>query len=152
MKKVLLLAMALVSLQAMAQDKEKNKRSEYTPEQRASLQTKRMTLALDLNTEQQEQVQALHLEQAKMRTNEKEARKARKASEDAKKPTSEERYAMQSERLDEQIAHKAEMKKVLSSEQYEQWEKMAKRRGFHKRGKGRKGKGRKGKDAKKDND
>ncbi|MDB4293404.1 hypothetical protein N9954_08360 [Maribacter sp.] len=143
MKKVLLIAMALVTLQSMAQDKQENKRSTYTPEQKATLQTKRMTLALDLSATQQEQVQLLYLEQAKLRKSQMEERKARKASEDAKKPTSDERYAMQTARLDQQIAHKAEMKKVLSTEQYERWEKMSKRKTSHKKGKGRKGKGKK---------
>mgnify|MGYP007079446369 CR=1 FL=1 len=145
MKRVLIMAMALISLHTIAQEKEETKRSEYTPEQRATLQTKRMTLALDLSAAQQEQVQNLHLNQAKLHEDKREERKARKASEEAKKPTSEERYAMRTARLDQQIAHKAEMKKVLSAEQYERWEKIAKRKGKQKMGKGRKGKGHKGK-------
>jgi len=139
----MILAIVLIGITAMAQEKGKSQRSEMTPEQHATLQTKRMTLALDLSTVQQEQVQGLHEAQAKMRIAKMEERKARKNLDDAKKPTSEERYAMQNKRLDQQIAHKAEMKKVLSAEQYARWEKMAKHKG--KRAKGRKGKKRAGK-------
>ena len=39
-----------------------------------------------------------------------------------KKPTSEERYAMKSKMLDEQIAFKADMKKILTEKQMEKWE------------------------------
>ncbi|QCW98853.1 hypothetical protein FGM00_01480 [Aggregatimonas sangjinii] len=142
MKKVLIIAMAFISLHTVAQEREKGERSEYTPEQMATLHTKRMTLALDLSAAQQEQVQNLNLSQAEMRKTQMEARKARKTSEEGAKPTADERYAMQTERLDQQIALKAEMKKILSDEQYARWEKMAKRKGKHKKGKrgGKKGK------------
>ena len=41
---------------------------------------------------------------------------------DDKKPTSDEIYAMKNKMLDEQIANKAEMKKILTPEQYKKWE------------------------------
>ncbi len=136
MKKVLILAIALIGFGALAQEKKTTKRSELSNEQHATLQTKRMTLALDLNTDQQAKVKALLLEQSKLRKAQMEERKAIKESGEATKPSSEERYAMQNKKLDQQIAHKAEMKKILSAEQYERWEKMAKRKG-KKRGKGK---------------
>lgn len=145
MKKVLIMAMALVSLHTIAQEKEETKRSEHTPEQRATLRTKRMTLALDLSAAQQDQVLALNLDQAKMHKTQMEEHKARKESAAAKKPTSDERYAMQTARLDQQIAHKAEIKKILSAEQYERWEKMTNGKGKHKKGKGKGHKGKSGK-------
>ena len=136
MKKVLILAIALIGFGALAQEKKTTKRSELSNEQHATLQTKRMTLALDLNTDQQAKVKALLLEQSKLRKAQMEERKALKESGEATKPSSEERYAIQNKKLDQQIAHKAEMKKILSAEQYERWEKMAKRKG-KKRGKGK---------------
>ncbi len=143
MKKVVVMVIALAGLTAMAQHREKGnyykERPQYTAEQLASLQTKRMTLTLDLTEVQQNQVQNLNLEQAKMRKAKMEERNARKDAEDSKKPTSQERYAMQMAMLDQKIAHKAEMKKILSAEQYVRWEKMAQRKGKHKRGKGKKG-------------
>ncbi len=51
------------------------------------------------------------------------------------KPTSDERYAMKNERLDAMIAHKTEMKEILSPDQYAKWEKMGQRGGKHRKGK-----------------
>lgn len=133
MKKTLVLVMLLAGATVMAQEGRKNHQREamkdLTPEQIATLHTKKMTLALDLSDTQQKQVQALNLENAKLRKAKMEERKARKESGDSKKPTSEERYELQLERLDNQIAHKAEIKAILSPEQYEKWEKLH----FHKR-------------------
>ncbi|WP_422083547.1 Spy/CpxP family protein refolding chaperone [Ulvibacterium sp.] len=133
MKKIVVLAMLLAGATAMAQEGRKNHHraamKDLTPEQIATLHTKKMTLALDLNEAQQKQIQVLSLENAKLRKAKMEERKAKKESGESKKPTSEERYVMQLERLDNQIAHKAEMKAILSPEQYEKWEKLH----FHKR-------------------
>jgi hypothetical protein len=118
---------------------------DLTPEQMATLQTKKMTLALDLTEAQQAQVKALHLENAKMRKTKMEERKAQKEEGEAKKPTSEERYAMTNARLDHQIAQKAELKSILSDEQYAQWEKMDHRKGKHRKGNSGKDHGSKGK-------
>jgi hypothetical protein len=46
---------------------------------------------------------------------------------------------MQNERLDRMIAHKAEMKKILSEEQYTRWERMAHQKGKHRKQKGERG-------------
>ena len=137
MKKVLILAIALISIGTMAQEKGKSERAALSAEQMATMETKRMTLALDLSKDQQTQVQAIQLEKAEMRKSKMEERKAGRKTKAEEKPTADERYAMQTERLDQQIAFKAEMKKILSVEQYERWEKMAKRKG---KGKGKKGK------------
>jgi hypothetical protein len=50
--------------------------------------------------------------------------KSKKAED--KKLTSDEKFVLKRNMLDEQIAHKNEMKKVLTAEQYEKWEKMSK--------------------------
>ncbi len=124
----------MVGMTALAQKGERHQRSamhDMTPEEMATLQTKKMTLALDLTDAQQKQMQALNLENAKKRKAAMEERKARKEKGDAKKPSSQERYAMKTERLDNMIAHKAEMKEILSQEQYEKWEKMGQRKAKH---------------------
>ena len=136
MKKVLILALALISFGAMAQEKEKSERTPLSAEQMATLQTKRMTLALDLSEDQQAKVKAIQLEKAKIRKAKMVEHKARKDSKGFKKPTAEERYAKQEQRLDMQIAQKAEMKNILSTEQYQRWEKMAMRKGKRKRKRG----------------
>ena len=136
----------LVGATTMAQERSERRQhrggmSDMTPEQIATLQTKKMTLALDLSEAQQSQIQALNLENAKARKAKMEERKASKEDGERKKPTSEERFAMQSARLDAQLAQKEEMKKILSEEQMAKWEKMKHRKRKHK---GRKGKGKKG--------
>lgn len=138
MMKNVILALALIAgMTVMAQKGEGHQRQamkDLTPEQMATLQTKKMTLALDLNKEQQTKIQLMNLENAKLRKAKMEERKTKKEDGETKKPSSEERYAMQNERLDKMIAHKAEMKKILSQEQYEKWEKMGHRKGKHARG------------------
>lgn len=148
MKKVIITICLLAGFAVMAQRGQRgadHNMKDLTPEQVASLQTKKMTLALDLNKGQQEQMQAIQLENAKMRKTTMEERKAQKDAEDSKKPTAEERYSMHNARLDRQIAQKAEMKKILSDSQYEKWEKMHQRHGKHGKGKHGKGKGHQGK-------
>lgn len=107
--------------------------NEMTPEQTATLKTKKMTLALDLNDVQQKQIQTLNLENAETRKAAMEKRKAQKENGESTKPTSDERYAIENGRLDRMIDHKAEMKDILSPEQYAKWEKMAMRNGKHRK-------------------
>ncbi|MGB5369552.1 MAG: hypothetical protein WBN18_03910 [Flavobacteriaceae bacterium] len=144
MKKVILIALMSIGVAAIGQEAgrkhDARAMKDLTPEQMATLQTKRMTLDLDLTQTQQQQIQALNLEQAKVRKSKMEARAAKKEGEAAEKPTSEAVYAMRNTELDREIAHKAAMKKVLSQEQYEKWEKMGHKKGMHHRGhKGKEG-------------
>lgn len=129
MKTVKFIVLALmVTSMAIAQDGSRNhgnkQKQDLAPEQIATLHTKKLTLALDLSSTQQNQVKELSLEQAKLRKQHREEREALKAKEESKKPTSEERYNKQIARLDKQIAHKAQMKQILSAEQYTKWETM----------------------------
>ncbi len=98
-----------------------------TPAQIATLQTKKMTLVLDLTERQQEKVLVLQTKTATERKAAMEARKAKK--EKGEKPTEEERFQMMNERLDAKIAYKQSIKEILTSEQYERWEKMQAKRG-----------------------
>ncbi|QDO92725.1 hypothetical protein FNB79_01620 [Formosa sediminum] len=133
MKKIMILALAFISLNAFAQGKrgEDNQRhdrkemrmqgADFTPEQQATLLTKKMTLNLDLTESQQKEVYNLNLSQAKERQANREAFK--KAKESGKKPTEQERYDNMIARLDSQILMKSKMKSILKSEQYAMWEK-----------------------------
>ncbi|HEA20108.1 hypothetical protein LCGC14_2012670 [marine sediment metagenome] len=144
MKKVIVVLLCLVGMTAVAQKGEKHERNlknDLTPEQMATLKTKEMTLALDLTETQQKQIQTLNVESAKTRKVKMEERRASKKNDQLKRPTSDERYATKNEFLDRMIAQKAEMKDILSPEQYEKWEKMAQRNGKHRNGKGKKGDG-----------
>lgn len=132
--------MLIIGLGAMAQkpNQEKGHRSyknNMSPEQMATLQTKRMTLALDLTDAQQKQIQSLNLENATKRADKMKEMKAKKESGELKKPTSEDRFAMQSALLDHQIAQKERIKKILDKDQYAKWEKMKTNRKGHHKGK-----------------
>ena len=134
MKNLILATALLLSLTAIAQkgnrERGHNKQFEnMTAEQVATLQTKKMVLALDLNSKQQDEVLKLNLEQAQFRKAKMEERKAKKESEDAKKPTSEERYALQNDRLDRRLAQQEKFKEILTDEQFDLWKKTRNRQG-----------------------
>jgi protein CpxP len=124
--KMWILAMAMImSIGANAQDKKEHRES-FKPEQRAELQAKKMTLALDLNEKQQKDVQQLLIEKGKQRT---EFRRQHMADRQAgKKLTADERFAMKSKMLDDRIAMNREMKKILTQDQFARLEKMKKER------------------------
>ena len=132
MKKIMILALAFISLNAFAQekkDKSQNKdkqemrmqRTDFTPEQQATLLTKKMTLKLDLSDAQQKEIYTLNISQAKERIAQREASK--KAREAGTKPTDQERYEKMIARLENQILIKTKMKNILKGEQYATWEK-----------------------------
>ena len=150
MKKVILLAVLMLGFTAMAQKGERGNRGNrgdyknMSAEQMATLQTKQMTLDLNLTATQQSKIQALNLDIATKRKAKMEERKALKEAAERPARTSDEKYAMKAERLNAAIAHKAELKKILSTEQFEQWEMHHKKRGEHRKGKGNYSKGKKG--------
>lgn len=127
MKTWILAIMMLVGLGSYAQHgKDKMNREPFTASQKAELQSKKMTLALDLNEKQQKDIQKLLTDK---NTKAEQFKSQFKANREAgKKPTADERFAMQNKRLDEKIAFKGEMKKILNTDQYSKWEKMKKHR------------------------
>jgi hypothetical protein len=137
MKKVLIAMFTIASLSAMAQEgPERGPRDEgdrLTPEQMATLQTKKMTLALDLSTAQQKQIQEFHLENAKLRKEKMDSMKQKRMDQ-----SSEERFAQKTERLDHMIAQKEKLKQILNEDQFNKWEKEMSHRG-HQRKKGHQG-------------
>jgi DNA primase catalytic subunit len=123
MKNLIIALVLVLGMTSFAQErKEKPSREEmekFTPEQRNQLMLKKMTLELDLNAKQQEQVKQVIAEQSTKR-------EAMKAEQKAKqeKPTTDERFAMKNKMLDNQIAMKAKMKTILTAEQLEKWDAM----------------------------
>ena len=111
----------LFSLTVIAQGKRDGMRqgSEFTSEQMATLQAKKTTLYLDLDKNQQNAVYELYRKQA-------EERQIMKVNfkQNGVKLTSDERFKIQNNRLDRQLEHKAEMRKILSKEQFSKWEKL----------------------------
>lgn len=119
MKKVFVVALMFVGLTTFAQGKGE-KREQLSSEKQTELHIKKMTLDLDLNEKQQNAIKPILLEEAKKRESQKAERKAKK--ENAEKASKEERFAMKSKMLDNQIALKEKMKGILSPAQMEKWE------------------------------
>lgn len=133
MKKIVIILIAMVAMQVTAQDKKRDHQRDgqraqmesmrdLSPEEIATLQTKKMTLHLDLNEAQQKKVETLFLEEAKLRKTKMEERKAMKDSSEKKQLTKEDKFKMMNERLDHQIEMKQKMKSILNDEQFEKWE------------------------------
>ena len=127
MKKVIIAMVLIAGFTGMAQKGPHRSNhaamKDLTPEQVATLQTKKLTLALDLSTSQQKAIQELHVENVKLRKEKRASARAGNTDGERGKPSSEELYAMQNERLDRMIFVKAQMKESLSPEQYEKWQK-----------------------------
>lgn len=122
-----IILVALISLSTFAQEPQrKQKRHDFTADQMAEIQTKKMTLHLDLTEKQQKQIFEINKINATERKLKMQELKAVKHSE--KELSSEEIFTKKSTSLDKMIAHKDEMKKVLNEEQFQKWEKSKKRR------------------------
>lgn len=122
---ILLLVFAF-TFTTQAQQKKRNKKPNFSIEQRTELAIKRMTLALDLSDKQQDEIKPLLMAQAQDR---KAAMKKRKALRDEeKKLSADELFAMKNQKLEAKIEFKNKMKDILKAEQFEKFEKMAKKR------------------------
>lgn len=136
MKKLVMILIAIATLQASAQEQKREhkqqrmeNRTPYAPEEIAQLQAKRMTITLDLNEEQQKQMSAVILEQAKRRESKREAYIKSKTKSETKTRSKDERFQMANNKLDEKIEMQRTMKTVLAPEQYEKWREITKNHG-----------------------
>lgn len=121
-----ILAMAMMVSVGVNAQEAKQRPEPLKPEQRAELQSKKMALALDLNDKQQKDVQQLLIENAKQRA---EFRRQHMAERHAgKKLTADEKFAVRNKVLDERIAMKREMKKILTPEQFNKMQEMKAKR------------------------
>lgn len=122
MKKLILALALVVGLTTFAQEKrgKKGEREKMTPEQQVELQVKKMKLDLDLNDKQTVEIQKIVSKQVEKREAKRAEMQTRKT--EGQKPSKDELFKTRSAMLDEQIAHKAEMKKILTAEQYTKWE------------------------------
>ena len=138
MKKVLVTTVFLIGMMGYSQrgqhfDSEQRGMKDMSPEQIAILKTKKMTLALDLSTAQQKEIQTLNLENAKEREALMLERKVKKEQAEQSKPSTDERFEFQNERLDRMIAQKGKMKQILSEEQFQKWERINHHRSSHRK-------------------
>ncbi|AZQ43824.1 hypothetical protein [Nonlabens ponticola] len=123
MKNFLLpLVMIFAMIGANAQRNPRMLAKNANPEQTATIQAQKMTLALDLSDKQQNQVKQLILEKQMDRQENKMTREERQ------KLTAEQKLELQEERLAKQIEMKRAMKDILNEEQYEKFEKQMARK------------------------
>lgn len=119
-KTVGILALVLLLTVTVNAQRQQNQRNgnglNQTPEQIATLQSKRMALALDLDKKQLDAVYKL------MKENAIDREKLRSERQNSTQQNRPQRFDLKNSRLDKQLANKAEMKKILSSEQYQKWE------------------------------
>ena len=101
--------------------RKKMNHSNFTPEQKATLHTKKMTLALDLTANQQQKIHKFYLETAVDRK----AMRAdfKKNKEQRAQLTDTQKFEKAVAHLDKQIAHKAQIKSILNKDQYGKWSK-----------------------------
>ena len=126
---VLLISFSVVGQpphEGVKREKRMEKMKKMTPEQQATLWSKKMTLELDLNEAQQEQVHALILNKVNKQ-------KERRANRPKERPSDTEIYQMKVNQLDEKIAMKKAMKSILTPAQFEIWEKKTKKKEHMKR-------------------
>ncbi|TRX20641.1 hypothetical protein FNW25_02340 [Flavobacterium franklandianum] len=123
MKRLFVLALLLVGTTIMAQERNRkhqgNAMEQFTPEQKNQLMLKKMTLELDLNDAQQKEMSGFISDKIAKKEAHKAEMKAMK--EKGIKPTNDERFAMHMKMLDEQIAAKKSMQKILNARQFEKW-------------------------------
>lgn len=105
---------------------EKLQKEHFTPQQRAELKSKQLTLKLDLTDKQQKEVEKVFLTAENQKEDaHKQRLEARKAG---TRPTAEEHLAARNRMLDTRIAMKRELKKVLNADQYSKLEKLQEER------------------------
>ena len=121
MKKIFSLALlALLTVSTFGQEQQrKNNRLDLAPHQIAELQTKKMVLHLDLSEKQQQQILEINKRNAIDRKRNMEEHKTLR--EKGQKPSNDEFANRMNVRLDKQIAHQKEMKKILNEKQFETW-------------------------------
>jgi protein CpxP len=130
MKKVLVAALLAVGISAFAQEAKpemgkpelKENREKLSSEQRTELYLKKLTLELDLKENQQKEMQKIISEEFKKREVMMAEFKANR--EKGVKPTADDRFKQESQKLDNEIAVKEKVKKVLTPEQFTKWEDM----------------------------
>ena len=119
----MVLALLMVGTTIFAQERNRkqqgNEMEQFTPEQRSELQVKKLTLELDLTESQQRDIKAYITDKNSKMEAHRRAMKAMK--EKGTQPTRDERFAMKSKMLDEQIATKKRMEKILNPKQLEKW-------------------------------
>lgn len=121
MKKAMIILMAFTTFAITAQNKNaerkenrKEMKENFTPEQKAELRAKKMTLDLGLNDSQQAKVKQLFVDMGKNKP---------ERPENKSEMTDAQKFEAKSAMLDRQIAMKKQLKEILTEEQLTKWEK-----------------------------
>ena len=122
MKTVTLVLLMVIGITFNGFSQETNSKENQTLEQKNVLQLKKLTLVLNLSASQQKDLAPILAEQNKNR----ELKKLeRQKSKDAKaKLTNDEKFNLKNKSLDEQIALKEKLSKILNDDQMKKWESM----------------------------
>lgn len=125
MKKWILTCLLLAGLSVTAQHtprqgQGRRQMQEFSADQMATLQSKKMMLALDLSSNQQQELETLLSKRIGQRHQMRQARQ----QDSAAMADPQKRYQFMNQRLDSEIAFRQELKKILSEPQYEQWRQM----------------------------
>ncbi|MCO4822194.1 MAG: hypothetical protein KC469_09010 [Flavobacteriaceae bacterium] len=124
MKNLILIATLVFSISILAQHKEqRSKSNDFSPEEMATLQSKRMTLNLDLTESQQNEVHQVFLKKLNDRQVKRDAK-----NNSTSKPTKADKFKRMNASLDQKIETKAELKSILNEAQYKKWEKSLKQK------------------------
>ena len=124
MKKIIVLSiLCTLSLSAFSQKNfQKGKKLEsLSADQIATLQTKKMTLHLDLNLKQQHDIFNIMLEEIKFKRNKK-SEMQQQRSETNNELSSDEIFEIMNDKLDHQIAFNNKIKTILSKDQFSMWQ------------------------------
>ena len=124
MKKILLLSLlSIVSFNSFSQNRKQlgNKLKSFSAEQIATLQTKKMTLSLDLNLKQQNEIFNVFIEEIEFKKTKRGEINERKNN-SKEGLSSEEIFNMMNEKLDHQIALNNKMKTILNKDQFLVWQ------------------------------
>ncbi len=126
MKKLFSIAIvALLTVSTYAQEQQRKPRHPDLTPNHAEIQTKKMTLKLELSEKQYQQILEINKRNAIERKRNMEEKKALR--EKGQNPSNDFANRM-NVRLDKQIAHQKEMTKILSEKQFETWKNSKKQR------------------------
>ena len=120
MKKLLsILLIGLVTFAYGQKESNKPRKNQFTTEQQAILQTKKMVLILDLNKLQESQL--LSSNQNRIEQKEKMKSSHQEAKQKGEELSTEELFEMKIEMVDAAISYQAEIKKILTEKQFNLW-------------------------------
>jgi hypothetical protein len=121
MKKLMIILLLGSSLLSFGQKETKQKKvyEDFSTEQQAMLQTKKMALELDLNDNQQKQLLDLNKKWAEVKVK----KRAEMKSLNKEDMSSTDRFNHMNTMLDEKLARQNELKKILNEDQYNTWKK-----------------------------